>query len=55
MFGFFWGVNPKQIEKVSKHYGVTNIVVNDIEKVDGHPTYAGMQSICEQVYEVICY
>ena len=43
----------KSIEKVCKHYGVINIVLEDIEKVDGHPTYAGMQSICEQVYEVV--
>lgn len=43
----------KSIEKVSRHYGVTNIVVKDIETTDGHPTYSGMQSICEQVYEVV--
>ena len=43
----------KSIEKVCKHYGVTNIVLKDIEKTDGHPTYKGMQSICEQVYEVV--
>ena len=43
----------KSIEKVCKHYGVTNIVLKDIEKTDGHPTYKGMQSICEQVYEVL--
>lgn len=43
----------KSIEKVSRHYGVTNIVVKDIETTDEHPTYSGMQSICEQVYEVV--
>lgn len=43
----------KSIEKVSRHYGVTNIVVKNIEMTDGHPTYSGMQSICEQVYEVV--
>ena len=43
----------KSIEKVCKHYDVTNIVLKDIEKTDGHPTYKGMQSICEQVYEVV--
>lgn len=43
----------KSIEKVCKHYGVTNIVLKDIEKTDSHPTYKGMQSICEQVYEVL--
>ena len=31
----------------------TNIVVEDIETTDGHPTYAGMQSICERVYEEV--
>lgn len=40
----------KSIQNVCKHYGVTNIVLKDIPKVDGHPTYAGMQLICEQVY-----
>ena len=43
----------KSIQSICRHYGVTNIVLDDIEKMDGHPTYAGMQSICEQVYEVV--
>ena len=41
------------MQNVCKHYGVTNIVLKDIEKVDGHPTYTGMQSICEQVYSIL--
>jgi hypothetical protein len=41
------------MQKVCKHYGVTNIVLEDIDKVEGHPTYAGMQAICEQVYSVL--
>lgn len=51
-----FGINnsfAKSMNKVCKHYGVTNIVLEDIEKVDGHPTYAGMQAICEQVYHVL--
>ena len=43
----------KSMKRICKHYGVTNIVLEDIEKVDGHPTYAGMQAICEQVYHVL--
>lgn len=43
----------KSIQNVCKHYGVTNIVIRNIETTDGHPTYAGMQSICEQVYSVL--
>lgn len=43
----------KSIKNVCKHYGVTNITLEDIETTDGHPTYAGMQSICEQVYYVL--
>ena len=43
----------KSIQKVCKHYGVTHITLRDIETKDGHPTYAGMQAICEQVYSVL--
>lgn len=43
----------KSMKRICKHYGVTNIVLEDIEKVDGHPTYTGMQAICEQVYYVL--
>ena len=43
----------KSMKSVCKHYGVTNIVLEDIDKVEGHPTYAGMQAICEQVYSVL--
>ena len=43
----------KSMQNICKHYGVTNIVLKDIEKVNGHPTFAGMQSICEQVYSVL--
>ena len=43
----------KSIQKICKHYGMTSIVVDDIEMTDNHPTYAGMQSICEQVYAVL--
>lgn len=43
----------KSMKRICKHYGVTNIVLDDIEKVDGHPTYVGMQAICEQVYAAL--
>lgn len=38
---------------ICKHYKVPNIILRDIAKEDGHPTYAGMQAICSQVYDVL--
>ena len=43
----------ESMQNVCNHYGVYNIVLKDIEKVDGHPTYKGMQSICNQVYPAV--
>lgn len=43
----------KSMKRICRHYGVTNIELEDIEKVEGHPTYAGMQAICEQIYSVL--
>ena len=43
----------KSIQKVCDYYDITNIVLEDIEKTETHPTYAGMQKICEQVYSVL--
>ena len=36
---------------VCKHYGVQLIELQDIEKQNGHPSIAGMKSICEQILE----
>lgn len=43
----------RSIQKVCKHHGVTYITLRNIETKDNHPTYAGMQAICEQVYSVL--
>ena len=43
----------ESMQNICNHYGVYNIVLKDIEKVDGHPTYKGMQSICNQVYPAV--
>ena len=36
-----------------KHYGVQLIELHDIDKQNGHPSIAGMKSICEQLLEAI--
>ena len=38
---------------ICAHYGVTNILLHDIDKQMGHPSIAGMKSIAEQVEEAI--
>ena len=38
---------------VCQHYGVQLIELHDIEKQNGHPSIAGMKSICEQLQEAI--
>ena len=37
----------------SRHYGITNIRLHDIDKQWGHPSVQGMKSICEQVGAVV--
>ena len=37
------------MEKICRHYGILNVQLRDIEKQSGHPSIAGMKSICEQV------
>jgi len=37
---------------VCQHYGVPLIELHDIDKQNGHPSIAGMESICEQILEV---
>ena len=39
--------------EVCKHYGVQLIELHDIDKQNGHPSIAGMKSICEQLLEAI--
>lgn len=37
------------METACAHYGIKNIVLHDIDKVNAHPTDTGMKQICEQV------
>ena len=41
------------MEEICRHYGITNIVLHDIEKQSGHPSINGMASIGRQVWEVV--
>jgi hypothetical protein len=38
---------------ICKHYDIQLIELYDIEKQNGHPSIAGMQSICDQLIESI--
>ena len=39
--------------EVCAHYGIQLIELHDIDKQNGHPSIAGMQSICDQLLEAI--
>ncbi len=39
--------------EVCAHYGIQLIELHDIDKQNGHPSIAGMQSICEQLLEAV--
>ena len=39
------------MREVCKHYNVQLVELHDIEKQNGHPSIAGMQSICDQLLE----
>ena len=41
------------MDSICRHYGVSNIVLYDIDKQWGHPSVKGMQSICSQVRAAI--
>lgn len=43
----------ESMQYICKHYKIPNIILEDIDKVENHPTYKGMQAICEQVYTVL--
>lgn len=38
------------VDVICRHYGVTNILLHDVEKQWGHPSIQGMAAIAEQVY-----
>ena len=49
-------INPEiqtAIAEAAKYYGVKCIQLQDIDKVDGHPTAKGMEQICLQVLKEI--
>lgn len=37
------------MDSISRHYGIDNVRLHDIEKQAGHPSVAGMKAICDQV------
>ena len=41
----------ESMREVCKHYNVQLVELHDIEKQNGHPSIAGMQSICDQLLE----
>lgn len=41
------------MEEICCHYGVTNILLHDIDKQMGHPSIQGMKSIADQVLQTI--
>lgn len=43
----------ESVRQICGHYGVNCIQLTDVEKLWGHPSIAGMASICEQVKQQI--
>ena len=41
------------MDKICRHYGITNIRLHDIDKQWGHPSVKGMKCISEQIYKVL--
>ena len=39
--------------EVCKYYGITNVLLRDIDKQWGHPSQAGMRAICNQLMAVL--
>ena len=42
----------KGIQNIAQYYGIKAIQLEDIEKESGHPTEKGMESICEQLFNM---
>ena len=42
----------ESMREVCAHYNVPLVELHDIEKQNGHPSIAGMKSICEQILEI---
>ena len=45
--------HTETMQTVARHYGVTSILLHDIDKQQGHPSQAGMRAIADQVVEVL--
>lgn len=43
----------ESMREVCKHFNIQLIELHDIEKQNGHPSIAGMKSICDQLLEAI--
>ena len=43
----------ESMRTICAHYNVQLIELHDIEKQNGHPSISGMQSICDQLLEVV--
>ena len=43
----------ESMERICRYYSIPNIRLHDIDKQQGHPSVAGMKSICEQVWQAI--
>lgn len=39
----------KAIQEEAKYYGAKSILLQGIDKIDGHPSVKGMAEICKQV------
>lgn len=39
--------------KMCEYYGITNVLLHDVDKQWGHPSVAGMRAICDQVKAVL--
>lgn len=41
------------METICQYYHVCNISLGDFEKIDGHPSKKGMESICQQITQIL--
>lgn len=41
------------METICQYYHICNISLGDFEKIDGHPSKKGMESICQQITQIL--
>ena len=41
------------MEAAAKYYGINSVRLHDVDKINRHPTAAGMLTICDQIFESI--